>query len=55
MKSTSEPLDNFRWLNISAMEEEEKIKIEEKLFSNIMAKIFANLIKTIKHISKKKS
>lgn len=50
MKSISEPWDNFRWLNISAMEEKEKIKIEEKLFSNIMAKIFINLIK---HISKK--
>lgn len=53
MKSISEPWNNFRWLNISAMEEKEKIKIEEKLFSNIMAKIFINLIKTIKHISKK--
>lgn len=53
MKSISEPWDNFGWLNISAKEEKEKIKIEEKLFSNIMAKIFTNLIKTIKHISKK--
>lgn len=51
MKSISEPWDNYRWLHISAMEEKEKIKIEVKLFSNIMAKIFINLIKTIKHIS----